>query len=237
MELPRSTLLRLAVIVLLVLSLIALWQSGYGERLGSLASLKALFTSLGAWGPPVFIVLCSAGFFIRVPAAVMIAVGALVFGFGRGFVFGWIGAVAGAVVVFFFIRFMARDAFQRTIRRRSLRLRALNDRLERNGFITVLVLRLLVFCAPPLNWVIALSRVRFSRFLAGTALGVLPGTALICYCADTVAGMQSHVEVLAPAVAVPLLLAAALLAGGVLAASRLGGVVPRPPSRGQADVT
>ncbi len=71
--------------------------------------------------------------------------------------------------------------------------------------------------APPLNWALAVTRVRFRHYLAASALGVLPGIGLAVYSADRVV----QAGLLAPATLVPVLVAASVLAGAALLGRRL----------------
>jgi uncharacterized membrane protein YdjX (TVP38/TMEM64 family) len=64
---------------------------------------------------------------------------------------------------------------------------ALDERLERHGFATVPTRRLLVFLAPPLNWALGATRVRARHYVAGTALGAVPGIATAVLFADSIA--------------------------------------------------
>jgi uncharacterized membrane protein YdjX (TVP38/TMEM64 family) len=52
-------------------------------------------------------------------------------------------------------------------------------RLETRPIATVAVLRLVFFMLPALNYVLALTPVRFRDFVVGSALGLVPGVALV----------------------------------------------------------
>jgi uncharacterized membrane protein YdjX (TVP38/TMEM64 family) len=118
---------------------------------------------------------------------------------------------------------VARDHFQRVVDRRFTRLRALDQRLERNGFWTVFALRLVLFLAPPLNWALGATRVSLPHYVAGTALGVIPGMAATVFFADTIARRPPDAPLLSPGVVVAGLLVATGLAGVAVASRRLLG--------------
>ena len=46
---------------------------------------------------------------------------------------------------------------------------------------TVILIRLTLFITPPAHWLLGLSKVRFIPFLIGTAIGFIPGMALLTY--------------------------------------------------------
>lgn len=183
--------------------------------------ISALVASLGVFGPVAFIGLCIAGVFLHLPEIVLIAIGGVLFGGMKGFFYGWAGALAGSTSTFLCVRYFMRDAVQASLAGRFKRLDALDSRLAEQGFQTVLMLRLVLFMAPPLNWLIALTRVKFPQYFAASALGIIPGVAVTCYCAGTIAKARSVSDALTAEFIVPFSLLAALILGSMLAARRL----------------
>jgi uncharacterized membrane protein YdjX (TVP38/TMEM64 family) len=164
--------------------------------------MQALLASAGPYGPLLFMAVCVAGIFMHFPEVVLVALGGVALGAPRAFVYGWTACLFGATATFLVVRYLGRDWVQRGLATRFPRLRALDDRLEHHGFRTVLVLRLLLFMAPPLNWALGATRVRLAQYVAGTALGTLPGMATTVYFADAIAS-RPH-GALAPALVVVL---------------------------------
>jgi phospholipase D1/2 len=202
----------------------------------SVESMRTVIEAWGALGPLVFIAIFVAGFFVPGPEILMVAVGGVLFGPLRAFAYAWIAAVVGTGVTFLLVRYTAQDWVQRALRERFPRLRALDDRLERHGLATIVLLRLLLFLAPPLNWALGASRVGVRDYLLGTALGILPGIGLTVFLADRITETGSAAglldwQILVPAVALALLIALGMAAGRRL----LGGSRRRDPRRRQAD--
>ncbi len=191
------------------------------ERL-TVDGMRSLVQAWEPWGPAVFIAVCVAGLFLHLPEVVFVALGGLLFGRLYGFLYGWVGVVLGASGTFLVARYFLRDAVQRSLDARFPRLRALDERLAQNGFRTMLVLRMLLFAAPPLNWAVGASRVRFAHYLAGTALGILPGLTLAVWFAERFAAASKHGGSLAD-LALPAAILLALLVAGALAARRFAG--------------
>lgn len=92
------------------------------------------------------------------------------------FVLSWVGTMAASIAAFAFARFVGRAWVQRRL---PHGIRRLNDRLVTRGFRTVLLLRLIFYTAPTLQFALGVSRVRAGPFLLGTMLGVVPFTALM----------------------------------------------------------
>jgi uncharacterized membrane protein YdjX (TVP38/TMEM64 family) len=193
--------------------------------------MRDLIDSTGPYGPLVFIGLCIAGVFLHLPKIILIALGGLLFGVVKGFIYGWIGVIAGSTGTFLCVRYILRDAFQKSLESRFHRLWAFDERLAENGFLTVLLLRLVLFVAPPLNWAIGLTKVRFYQYIAGSALGVIPGIAITCYFADSIARLQSTETLFTLKMVVPAGLVAALLFVSGISAWRLFGKKPIPTSQ------
>src|SRR5262249_23700480 len=146
-----------------------------------------LVDSAGPYGPLAFIAVCIAGIFLHMPEILLIAAGGMLFEGPQAFTYGWIAAVGGATSTFVIVRYFPPDHLHRSLGTRFAPPRALDERLERNGFLTVLVLRLVLFMAPPLNWALGASRVRLVHYVAGTAIGVIPGVAAAVFFADSIA--------------------------------------------------
>jgi uncharacterized membrane protein YdjX (TVP38/TMEM64 family) len=123
----------------------AAWQFDLPRHM-SVAEMRALVDAHAPYGPLVFMVIVVAGLFTRVPmmGTVLVAMGAVLFGRLAAFAYGWLAALVGTTAILFLVRAVARDYVQRTLNARSERLRALDERITRHGFGTVLVLRLVL---------------------------------------------------------------------------------------------
>jgi uncharacterized membrane protein YdjX (TVP38/TMEM64 family) len=176
--------------------------------------------SFGACGPVAFVGLCVGAVLLHIPEIVLIAIGGVLFGSVKGFLLGWIGSVAGSTCSFLIARYFMRDAVRGALLSKSNRIQAMDERLARRGFRTILVLRLVLFMAPPLNWAIGVSRVRLRDYVLGSAVGVVPCIAVTSYAADTVSQAGSLSNFLTPDTLLPATLAFIVVTGGALAAWR-----------------
>ncbi|MDN5744849.1 MAG: VTT domain-containing protein [Nocardioidaceae bacterium] len=120
--------------------------------------------------------------------AVLIPVPKAVFTIAAGAAFGPLmgGAVAltaasiGAAVAYLIARYLARDAVRGAVRGVvGDRAVEVEDLLHRRGFLAVLVLRVVPFVPfTALNYVAGLTSIRVGPYLAGTVVGMAPGTAV-----------------------------------------------------------
>ena len=213
--------IRPATVLLVVVAAVWFNQSFDLSWSGVVAETRALVEPLGAWGPPAFIGICIFAALVHAPEIVVIALGGILFGKVGGFFYGWIGGVAGGAVCFTLARYLFRDAVRASLIDRFDFLGRLDSRLERHGFLTILMLRLVLFLAPPMNWAIGTTRVRFLHYVAGSIVGVIPGVAVTVIFADAVTGAESVWDLLAPEVVIPAALLLGFLLGSALVARRL----------------
>jgi uncharacterized membrane protein YdjX (TVP38/TMEM64 family) len=141
-------------------------------------SLAAFLDAAGIWAPVVFVFIYALGVCLFVPGTLLTGLGAAIFGPYKGFVFVWIGAMLGASAAFVIGRFLGREFAASLV---GDRLRKYDEAIERNGFATVLYLRLLYFPFTPMNFGMGLTRVRFRDYVAGTGLGILVGTFIFTF--------------------------------------------------------
>ncbi len=187
-------------------------------RYFSVAGMRELVDAHAPYGPMLFMAIVIAGLFTRVPmmGTVLVAVGAVLFGGLAAFAYGWLAVVIGTTAIFVLVRSVARDYAKRTLDARSRWLRALDERITRNGFGTVFGLRLVFGMAPMLNWGLGLTGVRLLHCFAATALGIVPNLAVAVFFADAIANrpgaLLSWVVGGGMAVLITVLRAASLLA-------------------------
>ena len=111
-------------------------------------ALGSFLDTAGFWAPVVFVLFYSAGVCLFLPGTLLTGLGAAIFGAYWGFVYVWLGAIAGASAAFWIGRTLGRDFAASLI---GDRLKKYDDAIERNGFATVLYLRLVYFpFTPPL---------------------------------------------------------------------------------------
>ena len=138
--------------------------------------LAAFLDAAGFWAPAAFIAIYAVGVCAFVPGTLLTTLGAAIFGAYWGFLYVWLGAMLGASLAFLIGRYLGRDFAATLI---GNRLQRYDDGIERNGFATVLYLRLVYFPFTPMNFGMGLTQVHFRDYFFGTALGILAGTFIL----------------------------------------------------------
>lgn len=121
----------------------------------------------------VFMLVYAVGVCLFVPGTLLTGLGAAIFGPYWGFLYVWAGAMLGASAAFWIGRTLRRDFVGSLI---GDKLKKYDDAIERNGFATVLYLRLIYFPFTPMNFGMGLTKVHFGDYFFGTGLGIIVGT-------------------------------------------------------------
>ncbi len=140
--------------------------------------LSNFLESVGLWAPLIYIVIYAVGVCLFLPGTLLTGLGAAIFGAYWGFLYVWIGAMIGASAAFFIGRTLGRDFAASLI---GDKLKKYDDAIERNGFATVLYLRLVYFPFTPMNFGMGLTKVQFWDYFAGTGLGIIVGTFIFTF--------------------------------------------------------
>ena len=137
----------------------------------------------GIWASLVFMLVYAVGVCLFVPGTLLTGLGAAIFGAYWGFVYVWVGAMLGASGAFFIGRTLGREFAASLI---GDRLQKYDNAIERNGFATVLYLRLVYFPFTPMNFGMGLTKVHFWDYFLGTGLGIIVGTFVFTFFIGTV---------------------------------------------------
>ena len=144
----------------------------------SAEALGRFLETAGFWAPVVFMMIYTVGVCLFLPGTLLTGLGAAIFGAYWGFVYVWFGAMIGASMAFWIGRTLGRDFAASLI---GDRLQKYDDAIERNGFATVLYLRLVYFPFTPMNFGMGLTKVHFWDYVFGTGLGIIVGTFIFTF--------------------------------------------------------
>ena len=143
------------------------------------AVLRAAVAELGAVAPVAFVVGTGLAIAVWVPGALPTVLGPMLFGTYIAIPLNYAGSLIGAALGFWIARMLGGDAMNRLLGGRF----RLYDRyrllLERQGFETMLYLRLVPTPFAGVSYLAGLSPIRFSHYMLATALGILPMNIII----------------------------------------------------------
>ena len=179
----NSALVKMALLVILIVAAIYLVRFSPARQYLTAQQLGLFLNSVGIWAPVMFVIVYVVGVCLFLPGTLLTAMGAAIFGPYWGFLYVWVGAMIGAGLAFLIGRYLGRDFAASLI---GDKLQRFDDAIERNGFATVLYLRLMYFPFTPMNFGMGLTKVRFWDYLSGTALGILVGTFIFTFFVGTI---------------------------------------------------
>jgi uncharacterized membrane protein YdjX (TVP38/TMEM64 family) len=139
-----------------------------------------------ASGLLVFILLFSLGNLIQIPGWVFLAAAVLALGRSWGGVATYVAATTSCAVTFLTVRWIGGDALRHLDSKIAARILA---RLDAQPVASVALLRVLFQTVPTLNYALAMSGIRFRKYLFGTLLGLPLPIALYCLFFDYLAKM------------------------------------------------
>jgi uncharacterized membrane protein YdjX (TVP38/TMEM64 family) len=177
-----TAMAKAAVLAVLVIGAVYVVRYTPAKDYLTVEALGRFLDAAGAWAPIVFVFVYALGICLFVPGTLLTGLGAAIFGAYWGFLYVWFGAMLGAGAAFFIGRTLGRD-FAASIA--GEKLKKYDDAIERNGFATVLYLRLIYFPFTAMNFGMGLTKVRFWDYFFGTGLGILVGTFVFTFFVGT----------------------------------------------------
>jgi uncharacterized membrane protein YdjX (TVP38/TMEM64 family) len=179
----RAAFVKAALLLMFIVAAVLIVRLTGVKELLTVEKLGALLDAAGIWAPLVFIMVYAVGVCLFIPGTLLTALGAAIFGPYWGFLYIWVAAMLGASGAFVIGRYLGREFAASLI---GDRLKKYDDAIERNGFATVLYLRLVYFPFTPMNFGMGLTKVRFMDYLWGTGFGILVGTFIFTFFVGTI---------------------------------------------------
>lgn len=170
---PKARLSPLVRVVVVAVVVAILWVIAWATGLLDLVdveTIRAVVRSAGAWGVVVFLVGFCLANLLQVPGTIFIVVGIVAFGDVTGSVLSWFGATLSVSTTFLVFRGLGGQALGEL---RHPWARRLIGGLERRPELTVALLRTFMQASPVLNAALALSPIRFHRYVIGSAVGLV----------------------------------------------------------------
>ncbi|HJR71773.1 MAG TPA: VTT domain-containing protein [Gammaproteobacteria bacterium] len=163
---------------------IVVWQLLPFDRWDVIASVEAGIEGLRghAWHVPLVLLAFAVGGAVAFPILVLIGATIVAFGPLEGFILASVGTLLAASSSFGMGRLLGRRPLERLF---GGKLQQFERRLSGRGVIAVALIRKVP--GPPftlVNMLIAASGIRFREFLAGTALGMVPGIGVFALLGD-----------------------------------------------------
>ncbi len=128
------------------------------------------------------------------PIAPLSLAAGLVFGAFRGAIYLMAGAMIGTSITFFISRFFGRSLVERSLKGKF---KDLDERLEKNGLMTVLFFRVVPLVPyEVLNYFCGLSKIKVRDYFWATFFGLVPGVVIAAFFGGSLGEINSLKDVL-----------------------------------------
>ncbi|WP_141735396.1 TVP38/TMEM64 family protein [Oligoflexus tunisiensis] len=149
------------------------------------ADVRRYFLQMGWTAPLFFFIGFVSASFALLPGTVLSLLTGMIYGWGWGTALSLLGIASGACLAFFISRTVAREPLSRSLQHRSWYMR-LQGMLRDNGLGFIILVRLVpLFPFTGLNFACGLLPIRSRDYVAGSLLGMLPGTFVYNYLGHT----------------------------------------------------
>ena len=165
----NRTLSRLILLGAVSLGLMALAKYSSLSAHFSLDGLQKLILEAGAYGIALFVLLFAVGIIMNVPGLLYLIIGFTLYGPFKGFAIVYLGSLVAVIAHFLFARSMAGEALGEV---KHPFIRKQMDRLRDNPIRTSVVLRLIFYVSPPVNYAFALAPIRTKDFIIGSIISL-----------------------------------------------------------------
>ncbi|MFT8313343.1 MAG: TVP38/TMEM64 family protein [Clostridium sp.] len=146
---------------------------GHFRKHISMRYLKDYILSYGNFAVVVFIIIYSLKPVVLViPTSLLSILAGNIFGPMYAFVLSMIGCFFSASLAFFLAHMLGKPFVDKILRGKIFKL---DNRIEKHGFLIMLLMRLsFVFPYDPLSYAAGLTKMRYTDFILGTMLGIIP---------------------------------------------------------------
>lgn len=150
--------------------------------------IKVYILSFGIWAPIISVILMVfQSVAAPLPAFLITFANAAIFGWVKGAVLSWSGAMLGATTCFFIGKFLGRDVVEKLTSRFALE--KIDEFFESYGNYAILIARLLPFMSfDVVSYGAGLTAISFWSFFWATGLGQLPATLIYSYVGELLIG-------------------------------------------------
>jgi uncharacterized membrane protein YdjX (TVP38/TMEM64 family) len=198
----RSVFIRaLALSAFIAAGIYLYYYSDYSKYLtresisSTIDSIRLFVAGFGFWGSTVFSIAGCVAITINIPTIFVICFAVVVFG-------GLVGAVVSAIsiymattLIYFVAQLLGREFVEWAF---GERLKKVEDRIQEEGLMTVVYVRLLLFMLPPVNWLLSLTSIRYRDLFLGTLLGTAHMIILSAWLSDMIIDLTIAGESLNP---------------------------------------
>ena len=177
----RWTTLRLVILAVVIISFyLMIGRTGLLQSANTQA-IREMVSHSGLLGVLLYFCFFSIGQLLHIPGMIFVVAAVLAFGNGLGLFFAMAGAAIAMSVVFFVVRVIGGTPLSNP---RSQWVRRAVAQLDTQPFKSIVLMRLVFSTGPWLNYVLAMSTVRYSHYIGASVLGIIPQVVVTVFLVD-----------------------------------------------------
>lgn len=162
------------IILIIAIIMIAYFLNSRGIfENATVENVKSYVLSYGKLAPLVYTIMFTLSALTLFPDSVLAISGGMIFGFFYGTLYTIIGAIFAATLAFFVSRFVGQSILEKFLKHNKIKV---INAVEKRGFISVLVLRLIPLVPfDVISYGAGLTKIPYVDYIGATALGIIPG--------------------------------------------------------------
>lgn len=172
----KKLILRIFLLGFIMLGLLAIAKYTPLGIYFSFDKLQEVIKDAGNWGMLIFFVISLVGTFMSVPGAVFIVFAILTYGYVVGILLSYITALICAMLNFYFARLVGGQSLAEI---KNKRIQRILRRVDTHPIKTICWLRIFTLLSPIVNYALALTNIKASKFWVGNAIATIPPFILI----------------------------------------------------------
>ena len=170
---------KLGILVAILVVIVLIYQYTPIAEYVQPSYLQSFIQQFGFFGPIIYGLLYLVLTLVFFPASILTILGGVIFGTLLGMVYTIIAATLAATVAFYIAKFFGSGVVERFLKGTTLG--TLDKKLEKGGFYTLALLRLLYIPYMPLSYAAGLSKLKARDFVLATFLTNIPGSFAFSY--------------------------------------------------------
>ncbi len=174
----KILLIKLLISLLIVLGLVLVFNfTPLSINQFTPSNIKTFVLQFGKIAPLIFIIIYTLRSVIPIiPVGFLSLIGGSLFGTWWGTIYILTGAVTGATVAFLIARYWGKSIIGRIKWVHRDDVRKINNRIAKNGFQFIFIIRLIPFFQyDVINYGAGFSKMKFQHFIIGSFIGMIPG--------------------------------------------------------------
>ncbi|QCX32426.1 TVP38/TMEM64 family protein [Caloramator sp. E03] len=161
-------LITLSIFLLLIIALVVYL------RLYDIKNVEKIVESYGKFAPFIFLILCIIRPIILLPIGLFSVLGGILFGTVKGTAYTVAGSTIGSIIAYYMARYWGREWVEGLLKGK---LKKLDNKCKEKGFTITFLMRVIpILPCDVVSYICGLSDIGIFKYIAGTILGIIPGT-------------------------------------------------------------